>query len=355
MRGLPDTVRFVTSSDNVRIAWAVSGDGPPLVKASNWLTHLEYDRESPVWKHWIQFLSGNYTYYRYDERGTGLSDRKVEEFSADTWLPDLELVVRAAKPKKPFVLLGISQGASTAVRYAVEHPEDVSHLVIYGGYLKGWMHRSDEERRRREAVAELAELGWGKPDPVFRRLYTSMFMPGASEQQLQWYDELCARSVSPASAARLMRAQGRLDFSGMAEKVTVPTLVLHSRDDAIVPVGEGVDIAAGIPGSQFVELDSRNHILLPDEPAWERFTSALAAFTGRGSAHGDPVFEQLSRREREVLAMLAKGLSNQEIADGLFISEKTVRNHVYHIFDKLDVRDRSQAIVLAHDRNFSGG
>jgi pimeloyl-ACP methyl ester carboxylesterase/DNA-binding CsgD family transcriptional regulator len=355
MKAMPDTVRFATSPGNVRIAWAVSGDGPSLVKASNWLTHLEYDRESPVWKHWVQFLSDNFTYCRYDERGCGLSDRKVQEFSAEKWLPDLELVVRAAKPDKPFVLLGMSQGASTAVSYAVEHPEDVSHLVIYGGYLKGWMHRDAEERRRREAVAELAELGWGKPEPVFRRLYTSMFIPGASEQQLEWYDRLCARSTSPTYAARVMRAQGQVNFSGLAEKVTVPTLVMHARDDAIVPASEGIEIASKIPGSQFVELDSRNHILLPDEPAWERFTTAFMAFTGRSPAREDPVFSQLSRREREVLAMLARGLSNQEIADGLFISEKTVRNHVHHIFEKLDVRNRSQAIVLARDRNFSGG
>jgi pimeloyl-ACP methyl ester carboxylesterase/DNA-binding CsgD family transcriptional regulator len=353
MKALPDTVRFATSPGNVRIAWAVSGDGPPLVKASNWLTHLEYDRESPVWKHWVQFLSGNFTYYRYDERGNGLSERKVETFSADKWLPDLELVVRAAKPDKPFILLGMSQGAGTAVSYAVEHPENVSHLIIYGGYLKGWMHRDVEERRRREAVAELAELGWGKSDPVFRRLYTSMFVPGGSEEQLDWFDRLCARSTSPGNAARLMRAQGQADFSGTEEQVTVPTLVMHARDDAIVPMSEGVEIASKIPGSQFVELDSRNHILRADEPAWERFTTALLAFTGQTSAHDDPVFDQLSRREREVLAMLAQGLSNQEIADALFISEKTVRNHVHHIFDKLDVRNRSQAIVLARDRNFS--
>ena len=355
MRGLPDTVRFATSPCNKRIAWAVSGNGPPLVKASNWLTHLEYDRESPVWKHWVQFLSGKFTYYRYDERGNGLSERKVEELSADKWLPDLELVVRAAKPDKPFVLLGISQGAGTAVSYAVEHPDDVSHLVIYGGYLKGWMHRDADERRRREAVAELAELGWGKPDPVFRRLYTSMFMPGGSEQQLEWFDKLCARSTSPANAARLMRSQGRADFSELAEKVTVPTLVMHARDDAIVPMAEGVEIASKIAGSQFVELDSRNHILLPDEPAWERFTTALLAFTGQNPVREDPVFDQLSRREREVLAMVSQGLTNQQIADALYISEKTVRNHVHHIFDKLKVRNRGQAIVLARDRNFSDG
>ena len=345
-------IRFVTTSDNVRLAWTVSGEGPALVKAANWLTHLEYDRQSPVWRHWIDFFNRNFRYYRYDERGLGLSDHQARDLSVETWSSDFEAVIRAARPDKPFVVLGISQGCGPAMRYAVNHPDDVSHLVIYGGYLRGWARRGAEEKRRRSAVAELAELGWGKADPVFRRLYTSMFVPGGSEEQLAWFDELCAKSTSPSKAAELMRVQGQADFSAVPAGIRVPTLVMHCRDDKVIPFTEGMDIAAGIEGAEFLQLDSKNHILLDGEPAWDRFKSAVLEFTGRPASGEDPVFASLSGREREVFAKVAEGLSNPEISSALFISEKTVKNHITSIFEKLEVRNRSQAIVLARDRSF---
>lgn len=347
------TNRFALTPDNVRLAWTASGDGPALVKAANWLTHLEYDRESPVWRHWMEFLSGHFRYYRFDERGNGLSDHVADDVSADRWAGDLEVVIAASKPARPFVLLGISQGAASAMSYAANHPEDVSHLIVYGGYTRGWSARNDpEERRRREAVVELTELGWGKPDPVFRRLYTSMFLPRGTEEQLQWYDELCARSTSPEMAARLMRAQSQADFSDLPARVSVPTLVLHAREDAVVPFSEGVSIAAGIPGAEFVQLESGNHILLEDEPAWDRFRQAVLEFTGRPSVDEDPMFHSLSERERQILTGLTEGRTNRDIGAKLFISEKTVRNHLTHIFEKLGVSTRSQAIVIARDRRF---
>ena len=192
MKRTSGSIRFVQTDDNVRLAWTVSGDGPPLVKAANWLTHLEYDRESIVWAHWHKFLSDHFQFYRYDERGNGLSQHDAESLSPTTWTPDLETVIRAAQPEKPFVLLGISQGCGPAMEYASRHPDHVSHLIIYGGYLQGWAKRSAEERRRREAVRELVELGWGTSNPVFRRLYTSMFLPDGTDEQLSWFDELCA-------------------------------------------------------------------------------------------------------------------------------------------------------------------
>ena len=349
-----NTIRFARTADNVRLTWTVSGDGPALVKAANWLTHLEYDRESPVWQHWIEFLSRNFRYYRYDERGLGLSDHQAEDLSVDTWSPDFDVVISAAKPEKPFVLLGISQGCGTAMQYAIDHPDHVSHLVIYGGYVRGWGLRGEEERRRRLAVAELAEVGWGKSDTVFRRLYTSMFLPDGTEEQLGWFDRLCGNSTSPEVAARMMRIQGQADFSDLPARVSVPTLVLHCRDDQVIPFSQGVDIASGIGDSEFVQLDSRNHILLRDEPAWDRFKEAVLEFTGRlGDGDGeDAVFSRLSQREREVFAKLAEGLSNPEISSALFISEKTVKNHITRIFEKLDVRTRSQAIVMARDKGF---
>ena len=345
-------IRFVQTTDNVRLAWTVSGDGPALVKAANWLTHLEYDRESVVWAHWQQFLSSHFCYYRYDERGVGMSQHHVDDLSPDTWGPDLDMVIDVASPDKPFVLLGISQGCGPAMRYAAAHPEHVSHLIIYGGYLKGWALRSPDEKRRREAVRELVELGWGTSNRVFRRLYTSMFLPDGTEQQLAWFDELCARSTSPALAARLMGEQGHADFSELPEKVVVPTLVIHCIDDAVVPFSQGVEIASRIPDAEFVQIDSRNHILLADEPGWDTFRNLVLEFTGRRSDAEDPLFAQLSDRERQVLACITDGASNADISDRLFISEKTVKNHITRIFEKLGVTNRSQAIVKARDKGF---
>jgi pimeloyl-ACP methyl ester carboxylesterase/DNA-binding CsgD family transcriptional regulator len=350
-----NTIRFALTPDDVRLAWTASGDGPPLVKAANWLTHLEYDLTSPVWQHWVDFLSGHFRYYRYDERGLGLSDHNAADLSVDTWAKDFEVVVEAARPRKPFVLLGISQGTGAALTYAARYPENVSHLVIYGGYLRGWARRDPEEARRREAVRELTLLGWGKPDPIFRRLYTKMFVPDASDEQLQWFDDLCGRSTTPEIAAQLMVEQSQADFTALPEKIEVPTLVMHARDDSVIPFSEGMDIASGIKSSEFVQLETRNHILLDDEPAWDRFKQAFLEFTGTPDGEEEPVFQTLSGREREVLAKVTEGLSNPDIAAALFISEKTVKNHITKIFEKLDVKTRSQAIVMARDRGFRGG
>ena len=355
MKRAANSIRFANTADGVRLAWTVSGSGPPLVKAANWLTHLDYDRTSPVWSHWYRFLSTNFRYYHYDERGIGMSQHDCEDLSHRTWPHDLETVIAAAKPPKPFVLLGISQGCGASMAYAAQHPEDVSHLVIYGGYVKGWGLREPEELRRREAVRELVELGWGTANPVFRRLYTSMFLPDGTEEQLAWFDELCARSTTPQLAARIMGEQSQADFSDLPERVAVPTLVIHCRDDGVVPFSQGVEIAARIPNAEFVQIESRNHILQADEPGWPLLQDLVLEFTGHRGGAEDPVFGELSDREREVLACIAAGCSNADISARLFISEKTVKNHITHIFEKLGVANRSQAIVKARDGGFRGG
>ena len=352
MKRAANSIRFAETDDNVRLAWAVSGQGPALVKTANWLTHLEYDRESPVWAHWQQFFEQHFSYHRYDERGIGMSQHQVDDLSPSTWYPDLETVVDAAKPEKPFVLLGMSQGTGAALTYAAKHPEDVSQLIIYGGYVQGWAHREPEERRRREAIRELVELGWGTSNPVFRRLYTSMFLPDGTEEQLTWFDEVCAKSASPALAARLMGEQSHADFRDLPGQVDVPTLVVHCLDDQVIPYAQGVQIAAGIRDAEFVQIQSRNHILMHDEPGWETFKSVLLEFTGIESAAEDALFATLSKRERGVLAEIATGSSNAEISARLFISEKTVKNHITKIFEKLGVSNRSQAIVRAKDGGF---
>jgi pimeloyl-ACP methyl ester carboxylesterase/DNA-binding CsgD family transcriptional regulator len=350
-------IRYVRTPDKVQLAWAEAGTGPVLVKAANWMTHLEYEWESPVWQHWIRFFSDHFRFVRYDERGCGMTDWNVGDLSFERWVGDLEAVVTAADPQEPFALLGISQGAATCVAYAVKHPERVSKLVLYGGYARGALRRGDPERERLyRAIVDLARLGWGKDNPAFRQIFTSRFIPGATDEQVGWFNDLCRKTTSPEIAAGLMEARAMIDVTELLREVRAPTLLLHARDDDVVPILEGHILAAEIPGAQFVELDSKNHILLDNEPAWERFREAVLEFMGlREQPHGeDSAFVALSPREREVLALIKEGLGNAQIAERLSISEKTVRNHVSNLFDKLGVWTRAQAIVFAIDRGFRG-
>jgi pimeloyl-ACP methyl ester carboxylesterase/DNA-binding CsgD family transcriptional regulator len=325
-----------------------------LIKASNWLTHLEYDWESPVWRHWIHFFSEKFRFIRFDERGCGMTDWRVDDLSWDRWVEDLEAVVEAANPQEPFALLGISQGSAACIAYAVKYPDRVSHLVLYGAYARGVARREDAEKDRvYRAIIELARLGWGGDNPAFRQVFTSRFVPGATAEQMEWFNDLCRKTTSPENAAALMEARAQIDVTSLLEKVSTPTLVVHAREDDVVPLTEGRILAAGIPGAEFIQLDSRNHILLEGEPAWPAFCDAVLRFVGEGSpVKRDSAFSALSPREREVLGLLAEGLGNADIAERLSISEKTVRNHLSNIFDKLGVWTRAQAIVFAHDRGF---
>ena len=348
-------IRYLRTPDDVQVAWAESGTGPTLVKAANWLTHLEYDWDSPVWRHWNQFFSRHFQFIRYDERGCGMTDWQVGDLSFDRWVEDLEAVADAAGATR-FVLLGVSQGAATCVAYAARHPERVSHLVLYGGYTRGAAVRGTAQQAREfAAIVELARLGWGREHPAFRDLFTSRFIPDATEEQVAWVSELCRMTTSPEIAANLLERRSRVDATALLDQVTVPTLVVHARHDVVVPLAEGRLIAGRIPSAQFVELDSQNHILLEHEPAWQRFCAAVRDFTGVAieRAEGeDPVFAALSPRERAVLRLISAGLSNASIAEELSLSEKTVRNHVSNVFDKLGVWSRAQAIVFARERRF---
>jgi pimeloyl-ACP methyl ester carboxylesterase/DNA-binding CsgD family transcriptional regulator len=347
-------IRYLRTPDGVQLAWAEAGQGRCLVKAANWLTHLEYEWESPLWRHWIRFFSDEFRLVRYDERGCGMTDWNVGDLSFDRWVRDLDSVVAAAKTPAPFVLLGISQGAATCIAYAAAYPERVSKLILYGGYARGASRRNDPEQEREfAAIIELARLGFGRDDPAFRHLFTSRFVPGATEAQMDWFNELCRKTSSPKIVGQLLEKRAEIDVTSMLGSVKAPTLVLHARHDGVVPIAEGRLIAAGIRDAQFVELDSRNHILLEHEPAWERFRGAVLEFTGvDGFVGEDPAFRELSPRERMILALIADGLGNAEIAERLSLSEKTVRNHVSKVFDKLGVWSRAQAIVFARDHNF---
>ena len=350
-------IRYVGTTDGVQLAWADAGMGPVMIKAANWLTHLEYEWESPVWRHWIRFFSDHYRYVRYDERGCGMTDRNVGDLSVDRWVGDVEDIVAAADLREPFSMLGISQGASICVAYAVKHPERVSKLVLYGGYARGPCRRGDPERASfYQAMIELVRLEWGSDNPTFRQVFTSRFIPGGTDEQIGWFNDLCRKTLTPDIAATLLESRAMIDVTDLLGEVRAPTLVLHASGDAVVPITEGHILAAGIPGAQFVELDSNNHILLEHEPAWKRFCNEVLEFTGlKGSTDAeDRAFAALSPREREVLALMTEGLGNAQIGERLSISEKTVRNHVSNLFDKLGVWTRAQAIVFAIDRGFKG-
>ncbi len=274
-------VRFCTSSDGAAIAYATVGNGPPLVKAANWLSHLEFDWNSPVWRHWITELSRHHTFIRYDERGCGLSDWDVEEFSLEAWIRDLEAVVDAAKLDR-FPLLGISQGGPIAIAYAARHPEKVTHLILYGSYAVGLRRRKLPQNLLEEAEVflQLIKFGWGKEHAAFRQVFTSLFIPEATAEQARWFNELQRVSSTPENATRLLSAFYDLDVTEQAAALKVPTLVIHAQGDLRIPFNEGRRLAALISDSRFVLLESRNHILLKTEPAWQRFLNEVRSFLG---------------------------------------------------------------------------
>jgi pimeloyl-ACP methyl ester carboxylesterase len=274
-------IRFCTATDGVRLAYATTGRGPPLVKVANWLSHLEVDGQSPVWRHWIRELSRDHMLVRYDERGCGLSDRNVDEFTLDAWVRDLEAVVDALALER-FPLLGISQGGPIAIAYTARHPERVSQLILYGSYSRGRSHRnlSHREREERELMLRMIGVGWGQDHAAFRQVFTSLFIPDATPEQAHWFNELQRVSTTPDIAAKIVGAFDTLDIRPLAPRVDTPALVLHGTGDLRVPFEEGRLLASLLQGARLVPLDSRNHILLESEPAWSRFLSEVRAFLG---------------------------------------------------------------------------
>lgn len=339
-------IRFCTASDGVRLAWARHGSGPTIVKTSNWLTHLEYDWESPVWRHWLAGLGERNTLIRYDDRGCGLSDREPGALSLDRWVADLETVVDAAGLDR-FALFGLSGGSMTAVAYAARHPERVERLVIYGGYARGRARRDDTQRRRLDALVSAIGVGWTDPDPAFRRLFTMQFLPEGTPEQMAWYDELQRRTIAPETAIRLMLARGAVDVSAIAPAVEAEALLAHATGDRVVPFEEGRDLAGRLPHARLLPLESINHILLADEPAWADFLAGLRAFVG--TAEPPAASPDLSAREAAVLELVAAGLDNEAIAERLYISVRTVERHLSNIYVKLGVSGKAaRAAAAAH-------
>ncbi len=282
--GVPPTppsqeIRFCTTADGIRLAYATSGAGPPLVKAAHWLSHLDYDWESLVWRHWLTELSGRFRLVRYDERGCGLSDWDIERFAFDDWVDDLEAVVDAAGLDR-FSLLGISQGGSVAIAYAVRHPERVSHLVLLGASAQGRRKRArtSDELELAEARIDIVRLGWGRPDPTYRQIFVARFLPDATQEQWRSFDELQRRSTSPENAWRFVDEFGNIDVTGIAPRLTVPTLIMCSRREPDNTFEQSRMLAALIPGSRLVPLDSSNHLLPERDPAWKHFLAEIDAF-----------------------------------------------------------------------------
>jgi pimeloyl-ACP methyl ester carboxylesterase/DNA-binding CsgD family transcriptional regulator len=349
------TIRYVRTTDGVSLAWARAGQGRTLVRASNWLTHLEYDWQSPVWRHWTRFIASHFNYVRYDERGCGMTDWKVGSLSFDRWVADLDAVIEAAEVEKPTLLFGVSQGAAVAIAYAVEYPERVSGLILYGGYAVGAKRREDTDFAiAYRAMQELVRIGWQKPNPVFRQLFTSRFIPDGTEEQITWFNDLCQRTTTPEIAYQLLGARADVDISDILHKVRAPTLVLHADADEVVPPAEGRRLASEIPGAEFVSLASRNHVLLEHEAAWEDFKAAVLEFAGvsTGQYGAGAIFSTLTTRERQIVELLCRGSPNARIAGALNISEKTVRNHMSRIYEKLGVTSRAEALVLAREQDF---
>jgi pimeloyl-ACP methyl ester carboxylesterase/DNA-binding CsgD family transcriptional regulator len=341
--------RFCASFDGVGLAYAIDGDGPPLVKASNWMTHLEYERQSPVWRHWVRELSRGHTLVRYDERGCGLSDRQFAGTpTLDTYVGDLAAVVDAAGLER-FTLLGVSGGGPTVIAYAARNPARVSRLVLYGTWARGRYHRGDDAIESAQLLTQLIRVGWGGTVPAFRQVFSSIYIPSAGEEQKRWYDELQQTSSSGETAARLWESRSRTDITETARTVTQPALVLHARDDRAVPYEEGRRLASLLPDARFVTLESENHVLQEAEPAWAAFLSEVRAFLGddeRGRTVTSDLAE-LSTREHEVLTLVAAGMSNEEIGRRLFLSTRTVERHLSNVYAKLRLSGKSARAAAA--------
>lgn len=348
-------IRFCTSFDGTRIAYAISGKGPLLVRAPHWFTHLEQDWTNPAMCPWVG-LSRHYTLLRFDQRGTGLSDRQVCEVSFDAWMRDFEHVVDAAGWER-FAILGLSQGAASAITYAARHPERVTHLVLCGGFARGWERRGlgPLELERQRMAFKLIEYGWGSGDPSFRQVFTTQFMPDADLASIHAFNAAMPLCSAAAIAAKTAETNSLIDVQHEAARVKCPALVFHAREDQRVPFEEGRLIAGLVPGARFVSLATRNHLMIESDPAWGDFVAETLAFYPDPGLARPAAFADLTARERDVLDLLAQGLDNAQIAARLALSEKTVRNNITHIFFKMQVESRAQAIVRSRAAGFGAG
>ena len=346
-------IRFCTSFDGAQIAYAVSGDGPPVLLLPNWLTHLHYQWRSVAWRPWLEALSTRYRLIRFDLRGCGLSDRDVSDLSFDTWVRDTEALADALDLDQ-FSVVGVCQGGPIAVEFAARHPGRLRNLVLHGTYARGKARRTVPfEPEKAKLMLEMMEIGWANEDHAFLGVFASQFQPEGSLEHLRSWCELQRLATSPSNAVALTRAMFELDVQSSARRLACPALVTHCARDAAVPLEEGRLLARLIPNARFVQLDSANHFLLASEPAWAAMVGLLHEFLPPPAARAG-LFAELTERERDVLDFLARGLDNHQIAAHLGVSEKTVRNQVSSIFAKLCVDSRARAVVVAREAGYGG-
>ena len=350
-------IRFCRAADGVRIAYAVHGTGPPLLISTCWLSHLQHDWESPVWRHFLSDLGEFATVIRFDERGHGLSDWDVTDFSLEARLGDLAAVADDAG-FPTFALMAMAQGGPVAITYAHRYPGRVTRLVFYDSYADPLHGMTDDDIELEDAFEHIIKAGWGRPESTFRRVFSTQMIPDATEEQLGWLDELLRVSVSPRTAVLARQQRKGADASALMPQLTAPTLVLHSLRDRMNSFAHARHLSTGIPGARLVPLDSGNHILLADEPAWPQFVTAVRDFLAddRESAPAParvPLAQVLSGREMQVLGLAAQGRDNDEIARRLTLSVRTVERHLQNIYAKLEVQGKS-ARTAAVARLLSG-
>lgn len=350
---LRQELRFTHLPSGARLAWARNGQGPALLRAGHWMTHLEYDGVSALFRPWLERLGRSFTLYRYDERGCGLSGHDDVPPSLDSSVEEMATVVQAAGLSR-LALLGISGGAAPSIAFAARYPERVSHLILLGGYSHGLLHRTltAEQRAYLDAQVQLVALGWGVRDAPVQQFFTSTMIPDATPEQASALNEQQRRSCDGAHAASLLRSRLSLDVRAELGRMTCPTLVLHAEGDATVGVEQGRELAAAIPGARFESLRTRNHVPLAGEPAFERFCEAMAEFIGGAGATSD-AGRAFTPRERELLTLVARGCDNLQIAAQLGLAEKTVRNGLSSLYTRLGVEGRSHAVVRARELGFS--
>jgi pimeloyl-ACP methyl ester carboxylesterase/DNA-binding CsgD family transcriptional regulator len=348
-------IRFCSTPDGTQLAYAVSGRGLPLVMSATWLTHLEHQWRSLAWRPWLDIFTRDHTVLRHDSRGCGLSDRDADNLSFETWVQDLECVVEAAGFRR-FAMVGTCWGGPIAIEYAARHPERVSRLVLHGSYARGRLRRTDspKEAEKSRALADVTRLGWGLEDHDFLQVWASRFQPGGTREHLRSWSEQMRAATSADTAVKLLQIGWNTDVQDAARKIRCPVLVVHPERDVVSPIEEGRLLASLIPDCRFVQLDTDNHMLLADEPAWARLYAEVRDFLAEPAIHPKEStealrFEMLTPREHAVLDGIARGLDNAEIAASLQLSEKTVRNHITRVFDKISVEHRYQAIVLARE------
>ncbi|MCC6775396.1 MAG: alpha/beta fold hydrolase [Hyphomicrobiales bacterium] len=357
MAQIRQQVRFCKSRDGTRIAYATCGDGPPVVFVQHWAHHLEYDWESPIWRPWLSLLTRHATLIRYDWRGCGLSDRESVELSFERYVDDLVAVVDAAAVEHAPVLAMAGAMCGAAATLAARRSELVDKLVLFASYTRGRSAASlpPEQAQETEARLKVMELGWRNDIPAYSQFFTALHIPDATGEQKHAYDTLLRLTTSPRTTLAMLRSFHRVDLRPILPAVRCPALVLHARQDAIMPFEEGRKVAALIPGARFVSLDSRNHILLDTEAAWERMVGAVEDFLAApviGASAAARSFADLTHREREVLELVARGLGNEAIARQLGISAKTVRNQVSSILGKVGAGNRAQAVIRAREAGF---